>query len=177
MSVYIYLFYIGAVLACVFLILSIVLFFNFNITKVVNDLSGRSSRKTIEKAREQNLKSGKKKYKSSTVNIERGKVTDKIGSSGNLRKATDINYASISTDKLDTTSVLCESTSVLSASQSNETAVLSTEFDATTVIGNNDSQNLNDAQTQQQAKKQSGKFEVEEDIQFFESAEIIKGGE
>lgn len=177
MSVYMYLFYIGAVLAGVFLILSVVLFFNFNIVKVVNDLTGRSSRKTIEKAREQNLKSGEKRYKSSAVNLERGKITDEIDNGGNVRKPTDINYASVSTDELNATSVLSETTTVLASSQANETAVLSAESEATTVIGNGEAEIPNNVQTQQQTQKPTGKFEVEEDIQFFESAEIIKGGE
>ena len=77
-------FQIAGVVAIVMLIVSIILFIILKIPGVIGDLSGRTARKGIEDIRMQNMRSGDKRYKTSPVNHERGKLTDKITPSGNL---------------------------------------------------------------------------------------------
>lgn len=182
MSIYMYLFYIGAVLAVVFLLLSIFLFFNFKIIKLVNDLSGRSSKKTIEKARKENTQTGEKRYKPSKVNMERGKITDKIDEKGNIISNVEINYGNVSTDKLDPTTALGQEPDIRSES----TTILSGQADSskqgTVVLGNTGAEETEvigvPIQEIQKAgdleKSIGGEFVVEEYIEFYESAEIIK---
>lgn len=67
---------ISFVLAVAFLILAIVLWFVFKILNVIGDLSGSNARKSIERMRQQNEKSGDKSYKSSKKNLIRGKLTE-----------------------------------------------------------------------------------------------------
>ena len=68
----------GLVLAGIMLVVSVLLFFLLNIPHVFGDLTGRNARKAIENIRNQNASSGDKLYKTSAVNRERGKLTDKI---------------------------------------------------------------------------------------------------
>lgn len=81
---YRYIFLGGLIAAAIFLVISVVLFFVLNIPKVVSDLSGRTARKAIESIRKQNEQTGNKVYQSSTVNMQRGRLTDKISQSGRL---------------------------------------------------------------------------------------------
>lgn len=140
---YRYIFLGGLIAAAIFLAISVVLFFVLNIPKVVSDLSGRTARKAIESIRKQNEESGNKVYQSSTVNMQRGRLTDKISQSGRLitRSGDAFGVGSITTkiatQKLQTaaetdvlsgapeTDVLCPAaeTDVLSYAQ--ETSVLS----------------------------------------------------
>lgn len=64
--------------AAVFLLLSIFLFFRFKIITIINDLSGRTARKAIAQIRDNNLRSGDKPFRSSNVNVSRGKLTEPI---------------------------------------------------------------------------------------------------
>lgn len=66
---------IGAVLAVIFWI-------RFNIPAVIGDLSGRTARKSIEKMRANNEKTGKKEFTPSKTNLNRGKVTELMRDSG-----------------------------------------------------------------------------------------------
>lgn len=72
------------VLAVVFLIAAVVFWFWFGIPGIIGDLSGRTARKSIAKIREKNEKSGKKTYRPSAVNRNRGKLTQKMRESGAL---------------------------------------------------------------------------------------------
>ena len=83
-EMYRYVFLGGAIAAGVMLAVSILLFFLLKIPKVIGDLSGRTARRAIDDIRRQNEESGDKTYKSSAVNLQRGKVTDKITKSGRL---------------------------------------------------------------------------------------------
>jgi len=77
--------FLGALIACgIFFVIAVILFFTLNIPKVISDLTGRTARKAIENIRMQNEQSGDKTYQSSAVNLERGKLTDKISRSGRL---------------------------------------------------------------------------------------------
>jgi len=102
-EIYRYIF-LGALIACgIFFIVAVILFFTLNIPKVISDLTGRTARKAIENIRMQNEQSGDKTYQSSAVNLERGKLTDKISRSGRLipRDATPFGTGVI-TEKIST---------------------------------------------------------------------------
>ena len=150
-EIYRYVFLGAAAASLIMLAVSIALFFVFKIPKVIGDLTGRTARKAIEDIRRQNEESGDKTYKSSAVNLQRGKLTDKITKSGRLQKREDSpfgtgviteqlsgNHAAMPTNETtvltaNETTVLYESneTTVLSA---NETTVLSAESMETTVL-------------------------------------------
>lgn len=144
--------FLGALIACgVFFIIAVILFFTLNIPKVISDLTGRTARKAIENIRMQNEQSGDKSYQSSAVNLERGKLTDKISQSGRLvpRGATPFGTGMI-TQKISTaeleqpageTEVLTPAaettllspageTEVLAAPMAGETEVLSPAFES-----------------------------------------------
>lgn len=77
---------IAFVIAGVSLAVAIFLWFFFHISSVIGDLSGRTARKSIEKMRAANERSGKKSYRVSSVNMERGKVTDTMPGTGKSKK-------------------------------------------------------------------------------------------
>ena len=114
---YLYIFYGGAVMAGIMLIVSVLLFIFLKIPTVIGDLNGSNARKAIADIRSQNENSGTKVYKTSHVNRERGKLTDKISPSGNLIKNPgDDSTSAMATEKI--------STWKLSHKQSDETVVL-----------------------------------------------------
>lgn len=147
--------FLGSLIACgIFFVAAAVLFFTLHIPKVIGDLSGRNARKAIADIRRQNEQSGDKSYQSSAVNLQRGKLTDKISHSGRLitREKTNFNTGVI-TEKISTqrlmddgageTTVLCEQgettvltssaeeTSVLDAQAVNEDLEFKVEFEIT----------------------------------------------
>ena len=96
--------FLGGLIACgVFFVIAAILFFVFKIPKVISDLTGRTARKAIENIRMHNEQTGDKTYQSSAVNLERGKLTDKISQSGRLvpRDATPFGTGVI-TEKIST---------------------------------------------------------------------------
>ena len=74
------------VLAGILLVLAVVLFFVFKIPSVWGDLSGKNARKSIERMRQNNEKTGKKAHVPSNVNLQRGKLTDKIQETQKMEK-------------------------------------------------------------------------------------------
>ena len=58
------------VLAGILLVLAVVLFFVFKIPSVWGDLSGKNARKSIERMRQNNEKTGKKAHVPSNVNLQ-----------------------------------------------------------------------------------------------------------
>ena len=144
-EVYRYIFIGAAILCGVMAAVSILLFILLRIPSVIGDLSGKTAKKAIEEIRKQNEASGGKNYRSSAVNRERGKLTDKISKSGSLLKQETgpINYMMETekidiqqpdqTDVLDQTCVL-EETAVLDGMGWEETAVLSPQLENTFVI-------------------------------------------
>lgn len=169
-NLYLNIFYVFIVLAFGLLILSIVLFIRFNIPKVIGDISGRNSKKEIKKIRELNEKSGKKEYKASKVNQERGTITDDISGNGKKRK---IEYGVQATEDLEipaqqsTTVLSTDSTTVLS---DNSTTVLSSE---TTVLSDSQQTSNNSVENLELPEVNPSDFVVEEDISFTESNEVI----
>lgn len=69
---------ISYIAAGVFAAATAALWFLFKIPSVIGDLSGRSAKKSIEKMRVHNEKTGKKSYRSSAENEKRGKLTEKM---------------------------------------------------------------------------------------------------
>lgn len=164
--------FLGALIACgIFFVIAVILFFTLNIPKVISDLTGRTARKAIENIRMQNEQSGDKTYQSSAVNLERGKLTDKISRSGRLmpRDATPFGTGVI-TEKISTmeleqpvgeTDVLDQSvgeTDVL-APMVGETDVLTPVFGETEVL----------APVEQPVQA----FTVEYEITFIHTSEVI----
>lgn len=134
-DIYRYIFYGGTALAVIMLIISVVLFFVYKIPSVIGDLTGSTAKKAIEDIRNQNESTGNKVYKTSQVNRERGKLTDKISPSGSLlRNPTDAIGGAMATEKISTQELPPESyeTTVLEAS--NETTVLEQNATETTVL-------------------------------------------
>lgn len=83
-EIYRYIFIGAAVLAGIMFVVSVIVFFFLKIPTVIGDLTGANARKAIENIRNQNESTGDKTYKTSQVNRERGKLTDKISPSGQL---------------------------------------------------------------------------------------------
>lgn len=134
-DVYMMIFEVGRILAILMFVVSLILFFALKIPAVIGDLSGATARKAIENIRNQNEESGEKAYKSSAVNKERGKLTDKISPSGSLHsKPSDKLGFGMKTEKISTQRLDSEDageTTVLSAA--NETTVLSSSIGETEV--------------------------------------------
>lgn len=68
------------------LVISMIMFFSLRIPMVIGDLSGANARKAIKRIRSYNESTGDKTHRSSPVNNERGKVTDKMTPSGRISK-------------------------------------------------------------------------------------------
>jgi len=102
-EIYNYIFIGGAVLAAIMLVITVFLFVYLNIPTVIGDLTGSNARRAIEQIRNQNESSGEKTYRSSRVNRERGKITDKISASGRLiRNQTSSLHGAMATEKIHT---------------------------------------------------------------------------
>lgn len=126
--------YICAGLSGVFLVVSIFLFFKLKIKSVIGDLTGTTAKKAIDDIRNNTL-DGKIIQKTSKINRDRGRVTAKITSSGQLMGNEGKSGFCVGTEKLkpfsgdNETTVLKELTNetvALNASinESNETTVL-----------------------------------------------------
>lgn len=140
------LFIIAACMCGALLLLSILLFIKLNIPKIIKDLLGINARRAIEDIRAENERSGEKVYKPSRINIERGKLTDKITESGRIASTETGIKLSTPTAKLET--------EVLQAGDmhfdSNETTVLVENYE-----------------------EMQGEFEIEFDITFIHTDEIV----
>ncbi len=129
------------VIAAVFLVTGVVLFFVLDIINVYGDLSGRTARKAIERMRKENEESGNKAYKPSPVNEKRGRLTDKISESGQIISREESSAVNVGTQKFETgqlapTEMPSNETTVLVNESANETTVLVNETPAneTTVL-------------------------------------------
>ena len=67
---------ISYIVAGIALVAAIFVWFYFKIPSVIGDLSGRTAKKSIEKMRQSNDRTGVKSYRASAVNMERGKLTE-----------------------------------------------------------------------------------------------------
>lgn len=139
-------FIVGAIACAIMFLVSVILFVALKIPYVIGDLSGRNAKKAIEEIRRQNEISGDKVYKSSAVNLERGKLTDKISASGRIQNQYTSSGFGMRTEKISTMELeetTNDETTVLGQNQNNmdETTVLtetSQELlgDETTVLNN-----------------------------------------
>lgn len=77
---------ISYILAGICLVLAAFFWFFFKIPSVIGDLSGRTAKKSIEKMRQANMRSGNKSYRASATNAARGKLTDTMQHSSKLKK-------------------------------------------------------------------------------------------
>ena len=158
-------FQIAGVVAIVMLIVSIILFIILKIPGVIGDLSGRTARKGIEDIRMQNMRSGDKRYKTSPVNHERGKLTDKITPSGNLIPGNKTVNTGIMTEKID----VSQTDRLDNIEQ--DTMVLSQEFSGETVPLLN-VENMN-SQKSQNIGGMEERVVIESEIRFVHTNEII----
>lgn len=164
--------FIGAAILCgVMLITSVLLFILLKIPKVIGDLTGRTARKAIENIRNQNESSGDKTYRSSPVNKERGKLTDKISPSGRLmRNPTDMLGGAMATEKIGTQQLAPEETTVLDAG--NETTVLDAGNETTVLTGQLDSPAA-ETTVLSQVDAMNSVFEIEYEITYIHTNEVI----
>lgn len=135
-DIYRYIFIGGAILAGIMLVTSVLLFFLLKIPHVLGDLTGRNARKAIESIRNQNELSGDKLYKTSQVNRERGKLTDKISPSGSLMRDPSgiLGGGAMATEKISTQELPPEANETTVLDAANETTVLNSEAGETTLL-------------------------------------------
>ena len=133
-EIYRIIFIAGAILAGLMLGVSVFVFFLLRIPTVIGDLTGANARKAIENIRSLNENTGEKTYKSSQVNRERGKVTDKISASGRLIKnPSDGLHGAMATAKISTQRLTNQETTLLE--NDNQTTLLG-HGNETTLLGN-----------------------------------------
>lgn len=157
----------GLVLASIMFVASVLIFFLLNIPHVFGDLTGRNARKAIENIRNQNESSGDKLYKTSQVNRERGKLTDKISPSGSLMRDPSgiLGGGAMATEKISTQELpQVDETTVL---ESNETTVLSAnETTVLDISGTGETTVL-------VAEDIPAVFQIEYEITFIHTDEVI----
>lgn len=160
-EIYRYIFYGGAILAAVMLVVTVILFFVYKIPTVIGDLTGANARKAIENIRNQNESSGDKLYKTSQVNRERGKLTDKISPSGSLMRDPSgvLGGGAMATEKISTQELPPEANETTVLDAANETTVLNSEFGETTLL---------DAQSDV-----APVFQIEYEITYIHTDEVI----
>jgi len=125
--------------------LAVLLWFLFDIPAVIGDLSGRTARKSIARMREHNEKSGKKSYKPSKTNVERGKLTGTMPDSQKLKKKDKTDELKPETGLLDenkTQSVNVQETALLNESE--ETALLNSAEETGLLVDENETALLED---------------------------------
>lgn len=153
-------FIIALILSAVFFAVSVVLFFLLKIPKIIGDLSGATAKKAISQIREQNEKTGEKAYKSSQVNIERGKLTDKISLSGKIIRQDLTMGLAMATEKI--------STQILTP-VGNETTILNNDIAETAVLNYEISQET----TLLEEANNQNVFVIEYDITYIHTDEVI----
>lgn len=152
----------GTLIACgLMVIVSGILFFTLKIQRVIGDLTGRTARKAIEDIRKQNEETGDKTYKSSAVNIQRGKLTDKITQSGKIIRRADSPFGTgVITEPLADQQNVSYSNETTVLDSVSETTVLFAESGETTVL---DSSEINHELS----------FVIEYEITFIHTDEVI----
>lgn len=179
-EMYRYIFYDGAILAGILFIISVVLFIVLKIPAVIGDLTGATERKAVEDIRKKNEITAEKTFKSSDVNRERGKLTDKISPSGNLiRNPSNGLGGGMKTEKISTQKLFVEEnageTTLLAGA--NETTVLYSKGQETTFLDTSVNAGMNTANettllTPEMDVSFSG-FEIECEITFIHTQEVI----
>lgn len=88
------------ILAVLFVVLAIVLWFIFKIPNVIGDLSGRNAKKSIARMRQNNEKTGDKSYRASEKNLERGKLTGTMEGMGKVENPLNIEETGLLNENL-----------------------------------------------------------------------------
>ena len=189
-DIYRYIFLISAGLAVLCLILSVILFFVLKIPRVIGDLTGSTAKKAIESIRNQNEKSGDKVHKTSYVNKQRGRITDKMTDSGKLIPTASVNEGgAMATAKISTTVLATqaresyeasllegntEETTIMDSSSGNETTVLSQNTGNETTVLSQGFYNPNTAdETSILSQNESNVFVIEYELTFIHTDEVI----
>lgn len=160
-DVYMNIYNVSLILACIMLIISVILFFVLKIPAVIGDLSGVTAKKAIEGIRNQNEESGEKTYKSSLVNKERGRLTDKISPTGSLHTPlSDRLGFGMKTEKI--------STQQLAMTESGETVVLNPIGETTVLVST-----AGETEVLSVISQEFGFFQIEQEITFVHTQEII----
>lgn len=147
------------------LMLAVFLGIFFKIPDVVGDLSGRTARKSIAKMRTTNEKTGVKFYRTSKVNIERGKITEKMVTEIPERKEMNSKKTRPETSLLNTNKadkVESEETYIL---KSEETGVL---MDGEVVTG------LLNKACRQNYRTINKKIKIIEDVMIIHTDEVLE---
>ena len=128
-EIYRYIFLGGAILTGIMFVVSVLVFFFLNIPNVIGDLTGANARKAIEHIRNQKEDTENKTARISSVNKERGKLTDKISPSGTLIKNPSHSLlGATGTEKIATQRLHAENVT-------NETTVLPSASETTVLTG------------------------------------------
>ena len=169
-DVYRYVF-LGGLIACgIFLLIAILLFFTLRIPKVISDLTGRTARKAIENIRMQNEQSGDKTYQSSAVNLERGKLTDKISQSGRLVPRGESPFGTgVITEKISTQQLEPVGETEVLTYDAGETEVLTYDAGETTLLSHDSGETTVLASPEQSVQA----FTVEYEITYIHTNEVI----
>lgn len=172
-EIYRYIFLGGAILAGIMLVVSVLVFFLLKIPTVIGDLTGANARKAIENIRNHNESTGDKTYRTSQVNRERGKLTDKISPSGRLIKDPSLSlHGAMGTEKIGTQQLqpeeVASETTVLTGelTGANETTVLTGELSDGAENHANETTVLN-------AQTFSNEFVIEYEITYIHTDEVI----
>lgn len=132
---------ISYILAGVFFLVSVALFFLLGVPKLVGNLTGITERRAIESIRQQNKDIDKDNYL-------KNNRTDKITAPNNNAKKRSLYEFNMNTEKISTARLnfTSEETTVLNTSQ-DETTVLSDNQNETTVLYNGETAVLSDETT------------------------------
>ncbi len=130
--------YVAAALCILSFLITLFIFFKLNIIGVIGDLSGSTARKGIESIRNENARTGNKAHKTSHINRERGRLTDRITPSGNLSPQGEEVRLSTGTEKFNTGKLkdvaYGSETTVLNGCNGDETTVLANNYNVETTL-------------------------------------------
>ena len=170
------------VLAVVFFMVSVILFFRLDVLKLIGDFTGANERKAIESMRLQNQNTGNSNYKSMRSGTARGRFTDKISASGRLINNTSELMPMATTEKFSTKELMPagNETTVLNAGM-NETTVLSPRMNETTVLSQGMSGFCNGVDLADDSTVSetdipilAGSFRLDIEMSFLGSTEIVE---
>lgn len=159
------------VVSVLFLIIAAVLFFVLKIPTVIGDLSGRTAKKSIERMRSNNEKSGVKSYRASNVNANREKLTDVMEKDVPREMPKESNVSDDADDRPETgllsqtkhVDLPCEETTLLN--DTNETALLLDE----------NSLSISDRSTRGELRKKAKiQLKMIEEIILIHTEEVIR---
>lgn len=160
--------------------------FNFDIWSIYGDLSGENAKKSIERIRQENAKSGKKTYGNSKLNEDRGKLTNGInkkrvknqkhGKKNNIQE-TGVLKSEITEplrDAIDTTTLKADDTQLLrdltlNNNLGNDTALLSAN-DETNLL---DIEQVNDDISNNLKSKHKIQLKMIQEVIFVSTDEVI----